>query len=134
MSSKILVIDDNPTNLKLVSKLLEFEGHKILQAVDAEQAQVVLADTLPELILMDVALPGMDGLTLARKLKADERTRHIRIVALTAFAMKGDDQKAFDAGCDGYITKPIDTRKLPKQVGELLAKERPKPRIGDTTP
>ena len=127
MSAKILVIDDNPTNLKLVSELLEREGHKILQAVDAEEAQVVLADTLPELILMDVALPGMDGLTLTRKLKADERTRHIRIVALTAFAMKGDDQKAFDAGCDGYITKPIDTRKLPEQVAELLAKERPKP-------
>lgn len=127
MSSKILVIDDNPTNLKLVSKLLVFEGHRVLQAVDAEKAQAVLADTLPELILMDIGLPGMDGLTLARKLKADERTRHIRIVALTAFAMKGDDQKAFDAGCDGYIAKPIDTRKLPEQVARLLAKERPKP-------
>ena len=88
---------------------------------------MVLASTLPELILMDIALPGMDGLTLARKLKADKRTRHIPIVALTAFAMKGDDQKAFDAGCDGYITKPIDTRKLPEQVVEWLAKESPKP-------
>ena len=126
MIANILVIDDNPTNLKLVSDLLEFEGHMILKAVDAEEAMVVLADTLPELILMDIALPGMDGLTLARKLKADKRTRHIRIVALTAFAMKGDDQKAFDAGCDGYITKPIDTRKLPGQVADLLVKERPK--------
>ena len=121
MSPKILVIDDNPINLKLVSELLEFEGYKILKAADAEEAQVVLAGTLPELILMDIALPGMDGLTLTRKLKGEERTRHIRIVALTAFAMKGDDQKAFDAGCDGYITKPIDTRKLPEQVAELLA-------------
>jgi CheY-like chemotaxis protein len=127
MSSKILIVDDNPTNLKLITRLLEREGHKILQAVDAEEAQVILADTLPELILMDIALPGMDGLTLVGKLKADERTRHICIVALTAFAMKGDDQKAFDAGCDGYITKPIDTRKLPEQVAELLAKQRPKP-------
>jgi CheY-like chemotaxis protein len=117
MSSTILIIDDNPTHLKLVSKLLE--GHKILRAVNAEEAQVVLAETLPELILMDVALPGMDGLTLARQLKADKRTRHIRIVALTAFAMKGHDQKAFDAGCDGYITQPIDTRKLPERVAEL---------------
>ena len=124
MNAQILVIDDNPTNLKLVSELLEFEGHIILKAEDAEEAQVVLAGTLPELILMDIALPGMDGLTFTRKLKADERTRHIRIVALTAFAMKGDDQKAFDAGCDGYITKPIDTRKLPEQIAELLAKER----------
>ena len=127
MNSTILVIDDNPTNLKLVAALLEFEGYIVLKAVNAEEAQVVLADTLPELILMDIALPGMDGLTLARKLKAGERTRHIRIAALTAFAMKGDDQKAFDAGCDGYITKPIDTRTLPEQVAGLLAKERARP-------
>ena len=122
MSAKILVVDDNPTNLKLVSDVLEFEGYDILRAVDAEMAQVVLAATLPDLILMDIALPGMDGLTLTRKLKAEERTCGIRIVALTAFAMKGDDQKAFDAGCDGYITKPIDTRKLPDQVTEFLAR------------
>jgi CheY-like chemotaxis protein len=120
MSTKILVVDDNATNLKLISDLLEFEGHEILRAADAEDAQVILAGTMPELILMDIALPGMDGLTLTRKLKADARTRHIRIVALTAFAMKGDDQKAFDAGCDGYITKPIDTRALPAQVLEFL--------------
>jgi CheY-like chemotaxis protein len=125
MSAKILVVDDNPINLKLVSDLLEFEGHEILKAGDAEEAQIVLADTLPELILMDIALPGMDGLTLTRKLKAAERTRSIRIVALTAFAMKGDDQKAFDAGCDGYITKPIDTRALPEQVAAMLESEKP---------
>jgi two-component system cell cycle response regulator len=122
MSAKILIVEDNPTNLKLVSDVLEFEGYDILKAVDAEEAQVVLAATLPDLILMDIALPGMDGLTLTRKLKAGERTRGIRIVALTAFAMKGDDQKAFDAGCDGYITKPIDTRTLPEQVAGLLAR------------
>ena len=120
MSAKILVVEDNPTNLKLVSAVLEFKGYDILKAVDAEEAQDVLAATLPDLILMDIALPGMDGLTLTRKLKAGERTRGIRIVALTAFAMKGDDQKALDAGCDGYITKPIDTRKLPGQVAEIL--------------
>ncbi len=120
MSARILVVDDNPTNLKLVSDVLEFEGYEILKAVDAEEAQVVLAGALPDLILMDIALPGMDGLTLTRMLKADVRTRHIRIAALTAFAMKGDDQKARDAGCDGYITKPIDTRKLPGQVAEIL--------------
>ena len=120
MSAKILVVDDNPINLKLVSDVLAFEGHDILTAVDAEEAQIVLAGTLPDLILMDIALPGMDGLTLTRKLKADERTRHIRVVALTAFAMKGDDQKALGAGCDGYITKPIDTRKFPVQVATFL--------------
>ncbi len=122
MSAKILVVDDNPTNLKLVSVVLEFEGYDVLKAVNAEEAQVVLGATLPDLILTDIALPGMDGLTLTRKLKAEERTRGIRIVALTAFAMKGDDQKALDAGCDGYITKPIDTRKLPDQVAGFLAR------------
>lgn len=122
MSATILVVDDNPTNLKLASDALEFEGYNLLKAVDAEEAQVVLAATLPDLILMDIALPGMDGLTLTRKLKADARTRGIRIVALTAFAMIGDDQKALDAGCDGYITKPIDTRKLPDQVAGFLAR------------
>jgi len=118
----ILVVDDNATNLKLVSDLLAFEGHEILNAMDAEAAQVVLTNALPDLILMDIALPGMDGLTLTRLLKADARTRHIRIVALTAFAMKGDEQKALDAGCDGYITKPIDTRALPRDVAVILAR------------
>jgi two-component system, cell cycle response regulator DivK len=122
----ILVVDDNPTNLKLVSDVLEFEGHTILKAADAEEALVVLQGSPPALILMDIALPGMDGLTLTRQLKADKRTRHISIVALTAFAMKGDDLKALDAGCDGYITKPIDTRKLPLQVAELLLRARSK--------
>jgi CheY-like chemotaxis protein len=120
-AARILVVDDNPTNLKLVSDVLAFEGHEILSAVDAEEAQVVLADTLPDLILMDIALPGMDGLTLTRLLKADPRTQHVTIVALTAFAMIGDKQKALDAGCDGYITKPIDTRALPTEVNAILA-------------
>jgi CheY-like chemotaxis protein len=119
--ARILVVDDNPTNLKLVSELLAFEGYEVLRAMDAEEAQVVLTSALPDLILMDIALPGMDGLTLTRHLKVDERTRHISIVALTAFAMKGDKQKALDAGCDGYITKPIDTRAFPGEVAGILA-------------
>jgi two-component system cell cycle response regulator len=119
--AQILVVDDNATNLKLVSELLAFEGYDVLNAMDAEAAQVVLATALPNLILMDIALPGMDGLSLTRLLKADPRTCHIRIVALTAFAMKGDEQKAIDAGCDGYITKPIDTRALPVLLNRILA-------------
>ena len=117
---RILVVDDNPTNLKLVSDLLEWSAYEILKAPDAEQALEAIRKSPPDLILMDIALPGMDGLTLTRKLKADEATKHICIVALTAFAMNGDEQKAFDAGCDGYISKPIDTRKLPQQVALLL--------------
>ena len=119
----ILVVDDNGTNRKLVSDVLGFDGYRILQAGDAEAAQEIIRSTPPDLILMDIALPGMDGLTLTRMLKASETTRHIVIVALTAFAMKGDDARAREAGCDGYITKPIDTRTLPDAVaGYLLGK------------
>jgi CheY-like chemotaxis protein len=115
-------VDDNPVNLKLATSVLEFDGYKILEAGDAVQALAIIKETPPDLILMDIALPGMDGLTLTRQLKADPTTRHIGIVALTASAMKGDDQKAKDAGCDGYITKPIDTRKLSQQVAEILGR------------
>lgn len=118
--SRILVIDDNPMNLKLVSEVLEFEGHEVHKAANAQAALEILSGMLPDLILMDISMPGMDGLTLTRKLKSEDRTRHICIVALTASAMKGDDFKAFEAGCDGYITKPIDTRVFPGQVTEIL--------------
>jgi CheY-like chemotaxis protein len=120
MTAFIFVVDDHPINLKLACDVLELEGYTVGKAADAEQAQEILQQTIPDLILMDIALPGMDGLTLTRKLKADARLQHVPIVALTAFAMKGDDRKALDAGCDGYITKPIDTRKLPEQVAGFL--------------
>jgi CheY-like chemotaxis protein len=119
-ATRILIVDDNRTNLKLASDVLEFEGYEILNASDAESAQVIIRNTPPDLILMDIALPGMDGLTLTRLLKADEATRHIVVVALTAFAMKGDDVRAREAGCDGYITKPIDTRTFPNAVSGYL--------------
>jgi CheY-like chemotaxis protein len=118
--STILVVDDNHTNLKLVTDVLGFEGYCILTATDAKQAQAVVRQSPPDLILMDIGLPDMDGLALTQILKADQKTRHIIIVALTAFAMKGDEEKAVAAGCDGYIIKPIDTRKFPLQVAELL--------------
>jgi len=121
MSAFIFIVDDNPINLKLACDVLEFEGYTIGRAADAEEAQEILQHTVPDLILMDIALPGMDGLTLTRKLKADARLQHVPVIALTAFAMKGDDQKALAAGCDGYITKPIDTRKLPQQVADVLS-------------
>jgi len=120
MSARILIVDDNSVNLKLATDVLEMEGYAVEKAVDAEQAQELLKRSTPDLILMDIALPGMDGLTLTRKLKADERLKHVPVVAITAFAMKGDEQKALDAGCNGYITKPIDTRKLPQQVASYL--------------
>jgi CheY-like chemotaxis protein/nitrogen-specific signal transduction histidine kinase len=118
MGSRILIVDDNPTNLKLASEILESAGCTIEQALDAEQAVDLLDKWSPDLILMDIALPGMDGLTLTRKLKADARFKDIPIIALTASAMKGDDAKALAAGCKGYITKPIDTRRF---AGQILA-------------
>ncbi len=117
----ILIVDDNPTNLKLAADVLEFEGHTIARARDADEAQEVLKHTQPELILMDIQMPGMDGLTLTRLLKANPSYQHIPVVALTAFAMKGDEDKAREAGCHSYIIKPIETRKLPGQVAKVLA-------------
>ena len=118
----ILIVDDNPGNLKLVSYLLTNRGYEIRTALDATQVLEMLGTFHPRLILMDIQLPGMDGLELTRTLKSRAATRDILVVAVTAFAMKGDDQKALDAGCDGYITKPIDTRELPGMVAALLAK------------
>jgi two-component system cell cycle response regulator len=124
-ASCILVVDDKPTNLKLVCDLLASEGYEILKAMDAEEALHILAFRLPDLLLLDIGLPGMDGLALARQLRAEERTRHLRIIALTAFAMNGDEAKALAAGCDGYITKPIDTRALAATVAAQLPQAAP---------
>lgn len=118
--ARILIVDDNPVNLKLAASVLEFAGYQVLEAMDASQALYVVQRTPPDLILMDVALPGMDGLTLTKRLKADPATAHIGIAALTASVMKGDDEKAKAAGCDGYITKPIDTRRFADQITEIL--------------
>ncbi|MGH7537450.1 MAG: response regulator [Gemmatimonadales bacterium] len=116
----ILVVDDNATNLKLVRVLLEGEGYQVRVALDADEALAVLRDFRPRLILMDIQLPGMDGLTLTRMLKANPSMRDIIIVGLTAYAMKGDDEKALAAGCDGYVAKPIDTRTLPELITTYL--------------
>ena len=116
----ILIVDDNPVNLKLARVLLEGAGHEIRTAADAEEALEVLKTWRPELILMDLQLPGMDGLSLTRQLKADPDTRGIVIVALTAYAMKGDDEKAYASGCAGYITKPLDTRTFAETVARHL--------------
>jgi two-component system cell cycle response regulator DivK len=109
----ILVVDDAPINLKLTDILLRKEGYRVITSSDAEQALAILTSLHPDLILIDIQLPGMDGLELTRRLKLNNGTRDIVVVALTACAMKGDDQRAFEAGCDGYITKPIDTIRRP---------------------
>lgn len=116
----ILIVDDNPVNLKLVRVLLAGAGYNARSASDAEEALEMLRDFRPRLILMDIQLPGMDGLELTRRLKANPDTRDIVVLALTAYAMKGDDKKMLEAGCDGYISKPVDTRTLPATIAEYL--------------
>jgi CheY-like chemotaxis protein len=124
MSGLILLVDDNPINLKLASEVLMAGGFSTVTAVDAEQARELLNTLIPDLILMDIALPGMDGLTLTKLIKTEPRLRHVPVVALTAYAMRGDDVKALAAGCDGYISKPIDTRILIEQVAAFIIKAR----------
>jgi two-component system, cell cycle response regulator DivK len=107
--------------LKLARLLLTAEGHDARTAPDAEQAIELLETFRPRLILMDIQLPGMDGLELTRLLKANPATSHIVIVALTAYAMRGDEATARTAGCDGYIAKPIDINTLPGQIIDYIA-------------
>lgn len=119
----LLIVDDNPTNLKLTRIVLSKEGYEIRTAVNAEEALKLLAGGFkPRLILMDIQLPGMDGLTLTRRLKAAPETQDIIIVALTAYVMKSDEEKAQAAGCDGFLAKPIDTQALPAQIAGYLNK------------
>jgi CheY-like chemotaxis protein len=121
----ILVVDDNDINLELVRDLLEDQGYRVRVAIDANDAIAVLHDFRPRLILMDIQLPGMDGLTLTRMLKANPSMRDIRIVGLTGYAMAGDEERILAAGCDGYLAKPIDTRRLPGVISSMLS---PQPR------
>ena len=120
----ILIVEDTPVSLRLTRILLANEGYTVLTAASAEEALELLRSHHPRLILADIQLPGMDGLEMTRLIKQDERSRDIAVVALTAFAMKGDEEKAMDAGCDGYITKPIDTRTLGDRIRQMLSTHR----------
>ncbi len=119
-SERILVVDDCAANLKLARVLLQLEGYDVRTAADAEEALEVLDGFEPRLVLMDLQLPGIDGLTLTRRLKADERFRDVPILAVTAYAMKGDEEVARAAGCNGYVTKPVDALTLPGVIRALL--------------
>jgi CheY-like chemotaxis protein len=120
MAARILIVDDNATNLKLVAYLVRARGYDVVTAGDAEAALAIIREQPPELILMDLQLPGIDGLQLTRRLRADPVTAGITIIAVTAYAMSGDQEKALAAGCDDYVTKPIDTRKLPETIARHL--------------
>jgi two-component system, cell cycle response regulator DivK len=119
-NQQILIVDDHPINLQLAKVVLQLAGYDVLAAADAEDALTLLQTCEPRLILMDIQLPGMDGLTLTRLLRSRAAHSDTIIIALTAYAMKGDAQKAVAAGCDGYITKPIDTRRFPELITAYL--------------
>ncbi len=116
----ILIVEDNEANRLLAGAVLEREGYRVEMAGNAEEALQKLANGSPDLILMDVQMPGMDGLTLTRRLKGDARTADIPVVALTALAMMGDRERTLEAGCSGYISKPISTRTFAAEVSKFL--------------
>jgi len=118
---RVLIVEDNPQNLKLVSVILRGEGYEVVSAGDAVEAQQRIAEQVPDLILMDIGLPGMDGYALTRALGRRPETTAVPVVAVTSFAMKGDEEKSREAGCRGHITKPIDRRVLLQTVRELLS-------------
>jgi len=118
----ILIIDDNPINLKLAKLILGASGLEIRTAADAEDALAVLESFSPRMILMDIQLPGMNGLDLTRKLKSDPAHRGIIIIALSASAMESEVREALSAGCDAFISKPFDPQALPKVIAEHLAR------------
>ena len=121
MSTKtILVVEDNALNMKLVKSLLRIGKHEMLEAPDAETGISLARDKRPDLILMDIQLPGMDGLTATRIIKEDPSVKDIPIVAFTSFAMEGDEEKAIKVGCAGYITKPLNTQNFLKTVESYL--------------
>ncbi|MFQ5656778.1 MAG: response regulator [Candidatus Methylomirabilales bacterium] len=123
---RILLVEDNPANRRLAEFLLKSHGYFVYEAMTGQEALELAKTHVPDLILMDLQLPGLDGFAATRILKEDAATKDIPIVALTAYAMKGDAERALEAGCDGYITKPIDTKEFPVAVSRYLAAGRGK--------
>jgi CheY-like chemotaxis protein len=120
MGAQVLIVEDTPLNLELAQDILEIAGFEVLAARDAAECFALVAEHRPDLILMDVQLPGKDGLQITRELRANPDTHDVLIVAMTAHAMQEDERRVMDAGCDGYLTKPIQTRRLVAQVTSFL--------------
>jgi len=120
VAPRILVVDDNPLNVELAIAVLAADGMDVEVAVDATEAARRMAAFRPDLVLMDIQLPGVDGLTLTRQIKADPAHRHVIVLAFTAYAMKGDEARMLQAGCDGYLSKPIDVGRFAGQVRSWL--------------
>jgi len=119
-AERVLIVDDNAMSLKLAAFVMNAHGYDVAVAVDAKSALEEIRWQRPDVVLMDIQMPGMDGLELVRELRADVALHDLLIIAMTAYAMKGDDKRALAAGCDGYITKPVDTRTLASTVASAL--------------
>ena len=117
---RILVVEDNPKNLKLVRDVLRYSGYEVIEATSGEDGVRLAASEAPDLILMDLQLPGIDGAEALRRIRAGEGTREVPVVAVTAFAMDHDRERAFESGFTGYVEKPISVRRLPQQVRDFL--------------
>lgn len=120
---KILIVEDNQDNRELIVKALRINGYKLIEAIDGEEAIEKAKSERPDLILMDLFIPKIDGYEVTRRLKGNDEFKNIPVIACTAHAMKGDMEDALAAGCDGYIPKPIDVRQLSKQINSFLHKE-----------
>ncbi|MBC7813232.1 MAG: response regulator [Burkholderiales bacterium] len=120
-NGRILVVEDNPDNMTLISDVLQSLEYDIVQAFDGEQGVEMAASERPDLILMDLSLPLMDGWTASRTIKSDPELQHIPIIALTAHAMVGDRERALEAGCDDYVSKPIDLRELASKLSKYIS-------------
>ena len=125
MPHKILIVEDNENNRSLFRDILSFHGHEVSVAKDGQEGVVLARQLMPDLVLMDIQMPGMDGMSAGCILKGDPATSGLKIIALTSFAMQGDEQKFLAAGFDGYISKPISTRELPLLVQKWLVEEKP---------
>ena len=120
MKEKILIVEDNAPNMRLLEMTLSAKGYTLLAATDGEEALDLAKRERPDLIIMDIQLPRMSGLEVTRKLRGIPEFSHIPIIGLTAYAMKGDKERIIEAGCDAYLSKPINTRELPEVIAEML--------------
>ena len=123
MSEKILIVEDNPLNMRLIELALRAKGYTLLKATDGKEVIDAVVKELPDIILLDIQLPDISGLEIARRLKKNQAFKHIPIIAVTACAMKGDKERILEAGCNAYLPKPINIRKLPDKVAEMLLKQ-----------
>lgn len=129
LKEKILIVEDNPRNMRLIEMTLRSKGYTLLQATDGEQALTVAMEGRPDLVVMDIQLPKLNGLEVTRRLRQTPGLSQIPIVALTAYAMQGDREKAMEAGCNTYVYKPINSRQLPGLIAQMLRQGKDSPGI-----